>query len=87
MQFFVVCQVQIRFNIPDIVIEPSLGTIQDGVNKIATDLVDVSKAIMWWAADVNESFHGLVSKNDKVQNQLQELSTVVTSKYDQSRFL
>ncbi|XP_048577711.1 dynein axonemal heavy chain 8 isoform X3 [Nematostella vectensis] len=72
-------EVDVRFNIPDIVIEPSLSMIQDGVNKVALGVVNVSRGIMWWAADVNESFHGMVSRDNKVQAQLQDLSSSITS--------
>ena len=68
-----------QFNIPDIVIKPSLHTIQNGVQRVATHLVDVSKTIMWWAADVNESFHRSVVQDPQVNKSLEELSTSVTS--------
>ena len=72
-------EVDVQFNIPDIVIKPSLHTIQDGVHRVATRLVDVSKTIMWWAADVNESFHRSVAQDQQVNNSLHELSSSVTS--------
>lgn len=72
-------EVDVQFNIPDIVIKPSLHTIQDGVQRVATHLVDVSKTIMWWAADVNESFHRSVAQDEQVIRSLQELSSAVTS--------
>ena len=72
-------EVDVQFNIPDIVIKPSLHTIQDGVQRVATHLVDVSKTIMWWAADVNESFHRSVAQDEQVIRALQELSSAVTS--------
>ena len=72
-------EVDVQFNIPDIVIKPSLHTIQDGVQRVATHLVDVSKTIMWWAADVNESFHRSVAQDEQVISSLQELSSAVTS--------
>lgn len=72
-------EVDVQFNIPDIVIKPSLQTIQDGVQRVAVHLVDVSRAIMWWAADVNESFYRSVAQDEQVNNSLQELSTSVTS--------
>ena len=72
-------EVDVQFNIPDIVIKPSLHTIQDGVQRVATHLVDVSKTIMWWAADVNESFHRSVAQDEQVIGSLQELSSAVTS--------
>lgn len=72
-------EVDVQFNIPDIVIKPSLHTIQDGVQRVATHLVDVSKKIMWWAADVNESFHRSVAQDEQVIRSLQELSSAVTS--------
>ena len=68
-----------KFNIPDIVIKPSLHTIQNGVQRVAAHLVDVSKTIMWWAADVNESFHRSVVQDPQVNKSLEELSTSVTS--------
>lgn len=72
-------EVDVQFNIPDIVIKPSLHTIQGGVQRVATHLVDVSKTIMWWAADVNESFHRSVAQDEQVIRSLQELSSTVTS--------
>ena len=72
-------EVDVQFNIPDIVIKPSLHTIQDGVQRVAVHLVDVSKTIMWWAADVNESFHRSVAQDPQVIRSLQELSSAVTS--------
>ena len=72
-------EVGVQFNIPNIVIKPSLQTIQDGVQRVAVHLVDVSKTIMWWAADVNESFYRSVVQDQQVNNSLQELSTSVTS--------
>lgn len=72
-------EVDVQFNIPDIVIKPSLHTIQNGVQRVATHLVDVSKTIMWWAADVNESFHRSVAQDEQVIRSLQELSSAVTS--------
>lgn len=72
-------EVDVQFNIPDIVIKPSLHTIQDGVQRVATHLVDVSKTIMWWAADVNESFHRSVAQDEQVIRSLQELSSAVIS--------
>ena len=72
-------EVDVQFNIPDIVIKPSLHTIQDGVQRVAAHLVDVSKTIMWWAADVNESFHRSVVQDPQVNISLEELSTSVTS--------
>lgn len=35
---------------------------------------------MWWAADVNESFHRSVAQDSQVNKSLEELSTAVTSK-------
>lgn len=78
MELLYFYQVEIRFSIPDIVIEPSLSVIQRGVDRIACELVDVSKAIMWWAADVNQSFHSQIHCHDKIVNYLDQLSTVVT---------
>ena len=72
-------EVDVQFNIPDIVIKPSLHTIQDGVQRVAAHLVEISKTIMWWAADVNESFHRSVEQDSQVNKSLQELSTAVTS--------
>ena len=72
-------EVDVQFNIPDIVIKPSLHTIQDGVQRVASHLVDISKTIMWWAADVNESFHRSVVQDSQVNKSLEELSTAVTS--------
>lgn len=72
-------EVNVQFNIPDIVIKPSLQTIQDGVQRVAVHLVDVSRTIMWWAADVNESFHRSVAQDHQVNKTLEELSTSVTS--------
>lgn len=72
-------EVDVQFNIPDIVIKPSLHTIQDGVRRVASHLVDISKTIMWWAADVNESFHRSVAQDSQVNKSLEELSTAVTS--------
>lgn len=72
-------EVDVQFNIPDIVIKPSLQTIQDGVQLVASHLVDVSNTIMWWAADVNESFHRSVAQDHQVNKCLDELSTSVTS--------
>ena len=72
-------EVDVQFNIPDIVIRPSLQTIQDGVQLVAAHLIDVSKTIMWWAADVNESFHRSIAQDQKVNNSIEELSTSVTS--------
>lgn len=34
---------------------------------------------MWWAADVNESFHRSVAQDPQVNKSLEELSTAVTS--------
>ena len=70
----------VQFNIPDIVIKPSLQTIQDGVQRVAAHLVDISKMIMWWAADVNESFHRSVTQDQQVSVLMEQLSTAVTSK-------
>lgn len=70
----------VQFNIPDIVIKPSLQTIQDGVQRVAAHLVDISKTIMWWAADVNESFHHSVTQDQQVSVLMEQLSTAVTSK-------
>ncbi|XP_068697910.1 dynein axonemal heavy chain 8-like [Montipora foliosa] len=72
-------EVDVQFNIPDIVIKPSLQTIQDGVQRVAVHLVDISKTIMWWAADVNESFHHSVTQDQQVSILLAELSTSITS--------
>lgn len=72
-------EVDVQFNIPDIVIKPSLQTIQDGVQLVAAHLVDVSKTIMWWAADVNESFHRSIAQDQQVNNSIEELSSSVTS--------
>lgn len=74
-------EVDVQFNIPDIVIKPSLQTIQDGVQRVATHLVDISKTIMWWAADVNESFYRSVAQDEQVNKSLEELSTSVTSNF------
>ena len=73
-------EVGVQFNIPDIVIKPSLQTIQDGVQRVAAHLVDISKTIMWWAADVNESFHRSVTQDQQVRILMEQLSTAVTSK-------
>lgn len=73
-------EVDVQFNIPDIVIKPSLETIQDGVQRVAAHLVDISKTIMWWAADVNESFHRSVTQDQQVSILLEQLSTAVTSR-------
>ena len=64
-------EVNVQFNIPDIVIKPSLQTIQDGVQRVAVHLVDVSRTIMWWAADVNESFHRSVAQDHQVTKTLE----------------
>lgn len=72
-------EVDVQFNIPDIVIKPSLQTIQDGVQLVAAHLVDVSKTIMWWAADVNESFHRSIAQSQQINNSIEELSSSVTS--------
>lgn len=72
-------EVGVQFNIPDIVIKPSLQTIQDGVQRVAAHLVDISKTIMWWAADVNESFHHSVTQDQQVSILMEQLSTAVTS--------
>lgn len=79
-------EVDVQFNIPDIVIKPSLQTIQDGVQRVAAHLVDISKTIMWWAADVNESFHRSVAQDPQVNKSLEELSTSVTSNLHLSFF-
>ena len=72
-------EVDVQFNIPDIIIKPSLATIQHGVDHVARIVVNVSKTIMWWAADVNESFHRSVAQDSQVKTSLQDLSTSVTS--------
>ena len=71
--------VKISFNIPDIVINPTLKSIQEGVNQVAMAIVGVSRGVMWWAADVNETFHNSVSKDEVVMIILKELAVAVTS--------
>lgn len=63
----------VRFSIPDIIIDPTLQTIQSGVDRIATGVVDVTKNIMWWAADVNEPFHRTLAQDARVIRQLEQL--------------
>lgn len=70
--------VKISFKIPDIIVNPTLRSIQEAVNKVARTVISVSKTIMWWAADVNESFHKSVSKDEMVMKIMKELSIAVT---------
>ena len=74
-------EVDVRFNVPDIIIDPALSAIQSGLDRVATGIVDVTRNIMWWAADVNESFHKTLARDPKVVKQVEQLSSAVTCEY------
>ena len=75
--------VSVRFNIPDIIIEPTLEAVQDSVNKVALYMVETSKNILWWAEDSNESFFSTLAKEPGVSNLMEEISstTMCMSKF------
>lgn len=78
-------EVEIKFNIPDIVITPSLALVQSAVNDVATCLVDVCKDIQWWAIDTRETLYQSISQNSAVGSLVRYISDVVTCKYQDSK--
>ena len=78
-------EVEIKFNIPDIVITPSLALVQSAVNDVATCLVDVCRDIQWWAIDTRETLYQSISQNSAVSSLVRYISDVVTCKYQDSK--
>ena len=74
-------EVEIKFNIPDIVIAPTLALVQSAVNDVATCLIDVCKDIQWWAVDTRETLYQSISHNSAVSALVRYISDVVTCKY------
>jgi hypothetical protein len=73
-------EVEIKFNIPDIVIAPTLTLVQSAVNDVATCLVDVCKDIQWWAIDTKETLYQSISQNPTVSSLVRYISDVITCK-------
>ena len=79
-------EVEIKFNIPDIVIAPALGVAQSAVDDVAKALVDVCENTQWWAADTKETLHLSVVNNTEIHMLVHSISDVVTSKWSLSCF-
>ncbi|XP_028415382.1 dynein heavy chain 8, axonemal-like isoform X2 [Dendronephthya gigantea] len=71
-------EVEIKFNIPDIVITPTLSLVQSQINDVTTSLVDVCKDIQWWAVDTRETLYQSISQNSGVSSLVRYISDVVT---------
>ena len=73
-------EVDIKFNIPDIVIAPTLSTLQSAVNDVAVALVNICQDMQWWAVDTKETLHTSISNNTDITSLVQAISDIVTSK-------
>ena len=73
-------EVEIKFNIPDIIIAPTLSLVQSAVNDVSACLVNVCKDIQWWAIDTRETLYQSISQNSTVSSLVRYISDVVTCK-------
>lgn len=79
-------KVNVLFDLPNIVLVPTINTVQSVVSQIAQNIIDVSLNIYWWDADFKKSFHDTIMNNssvvllkEKIDNALNNLERDVTS--------
>eukprot|EP00794_Sanderia_malayensis_P000407 gene407-1042_t len=71
-------EVEVQFILPDIRIEPSLSIAQSAIDKVAAAIVNVSKAVQWWAKDTSKTFYSSIQSDDTVIKLNKEISTMST---------
>ena len=70
--------VEVQFLLPDLCTKPSLDEVQLAINKVARDIVDISKTVRWWAKDSQKTFHSSILSDDSINGALERISLLVS---------
>lgn len=70
-------EVQIRFNIPTIMVEPSLDVVQKVMLDVTNAVLEATSEIVWLSREGEESFFIRVSGDGNVQELQSQLSSVI----------
>ncbi|XP_052807484.1 dynein axonemal heavy chain 5-like isoform X7 [Mya arenaria] len=74
---FLQFEVEVKFSIPTIIVEPTLDVSQTAVADVAKSVLEANRGIVWTSARGEESFYDLISDDENVGDMMSQLACVV----------
>ncbi|KAJ8314952.1 hypothetical protein KUTeg_007102 [Tegillarca granosa] len=70
-------EVEVKFSIPNIIVEPTLDVAQDAITDVANAILEANRHIAWLGNEGKENFYTLIVDDDTVQEIMAQLGNVV----------
>ncbi|KAL4232681.1 hypothetical protein ACF0H5_007369 [Mactra antiquata] len=74
---FLQFEVEVKFSIPSIIVEPTLDVAQTAVADVARGVIEANRNIVWMTPKGEESFYDLINDDENVIDMMSQLACVV----------
>ncbi|KAK6187606.1 hypothetical protein SNE40_005595 [Patella caerulea] len=70
-------EIQVKFSIPNIIVEPQLDVVQKAITDISTAIIEANKDITWLGIDGDEDFYPLITSDENIEQLKLQLACVI----------
>ncbi|XP_055954878.1 dynein axonemal heavy chain 8 [Patella vulgata] len=70
-------EIQVKFSIPNIIVEPQLDVVQKAITDISTAIIEANKDITWLGIDGEEDFYPLITSDETIEQLKLQLACVI----------